>query len=163
MLWVLAALWNRVPRPCSTTLCHLPSSIICMPKRDQSLKQREHAAMAERLNSPAQGKTPCSLRDLPSLLAQGAAVLYPPSPDTSWPWQLFRLQLLQEGGGKKQAVVREDQTPWDQTHLAHLLSLLCMHPNWLVLICVGKNAKQVHLPSHAVVCLLCSPALCPQS
>lgn len=57
--------------------------------------------MAERLNSPAQGKTPCSLMGLPSLLAQGAAVLYPHSPDTSWLWQLFRLQLLQEGGDKR--------------------------------------------------------------
>lgn len=57
--------------------------------------------MAERLNSPAQGKTPCSMMGLPSLLPQGAAVLYPPFPDTSWPWQLFRLQLLREGGDKR--------------------------------------------------------------
>ena len=31
VLWVLAALLSRVPRPCSTTLCHPPSSIICVP------------------------------------------------------------------------------------------------------------------------------------
>lgn len=35
-----------------------------------------------------------------------------------------------------------------KTHLAHLLSLLRMHPNRLVFICVGKNARQLRSPTH---------------
>lgn len=37
-----------------------------------------------------------------------------------------------------------------------------MHPDWLVLICVGKNAEQVHSPPYTAVCLPYSPALSPE-
>lgn len=38
---------------------------------------------------------------LPSLLAREQQYRISPSPDASWPWQLFRLQLLQEGENKE--------------------------------------------------------------
>ena len=78
-----------------------------------------------------------------------------------WPQQLFRLQRGESGcdtrGSKPQNL------------LPHLLSLLCMHPDWLVFTCVGKNERQLHLPPIFVtlpfpplLCFLHSPASSPK-
>lgn len=63
----------------------------------------------------------------------------------------------------------QEAAPQAQTHLAHLLSLLCMHPDWLVFTCVGKNERQLHLPPIFVtlpfpplLCFLHSPASSPK-
>lgn len=132
--------------------------------------------MAERLNNPLPQEKYLSWAP-PSLLPQGAATLSLHPPDPSWPSSVA-MAALQTAGRKVWAVVREDQNsqisfpsqgsccyqeaaPAAQTHLAHLLSLLCMHPDWLVFICVGKNARQLRSPPHPVALPTPSGALPP--
>lgn len=53
----------------------------------------------------------------------------------------------------------QEAAPQAQTHLAHLLSLLCMHPDWLVFTCVGKNERQLHLPPYLCYSAISTTAL----